>query len=217
MQEVTAKWSPPEADASLERLRWVVVDVETTGLSIRKDRVIAIGGVEILQLKINLRQSFERLFDPGIQLEHENVLIHGLSPQELQQGSSPESALIDFLNFAAGAPLLAFHAPFDKHMLEKECKLRLGTGARLPFFDIEDWCRVLFPELSHKLRGLDAWLERFGLDVGERHHATCDAMATAELALICLQKARQEGYETWGQWQEKVSTALKLAKHKHSF
>ena len=217
MQQVTAKWAPPQATERLEQLRWAVVDVETTGLNLRKDRVIAIGGVEIVQMKINLNTSFERVFDPGITLDHDNVLIHGLSPQELQQGVTADSALRDFLQFAARAPLLAFHAPFDKRMLEKECKLRLGLNAGLPFYDLADWCPVLFPEPGKQLQGLDAWLDYFGLDIGERHHATCDAMATAELALICLQKIVQEGFETWGQWIEKANISVKLARHRHFF
>ncbi|WP_094708923.1 PolC-type DNA polymerase III [Hahella sp. CCB-MM4] len=217
MQNITSKWPPPEASTILNQIRWVVVDVETTGLNIRKDRVIAIGAVEIDQMKINLKQSFERVFDPGVDLEHENVLIHGLSPQELQQGTTPEQGLKDFLDFAAGSPLLAFHAPFDKHMLEKESKQWLGVSARLPCYDVADFCLALFPDLSKQLRGLDAWLEHFGLEASERHHATCDAMATAELALICLQKAYSEGIDTWGQLIDRISTATKLHRSRHTF
>ncbi|WP_020407717.1 3'-5' exonuclease [Hahella ganghwensis] len=215
MNDITSKWSPPASTERLDQTRWVVVDVETTGLNIRKDRVIAIGAVEIAQLKINLMQSFERVFDPGVDMDHENVLIHGLSPQELQQGTTPQEGLREFLEYASGAPLLAFHARFDKHMLEKESKKWLGASARLPCYDVADFCQAFFPDLSRQLKGLDAWLEHFGLEVAERHHATCDAMATAELALICLQKAMAEGIETWGQLMDRVNASIKLHQSRH--
>ncbi|WLQ14823.1 exonuclease domain-containing protein [Hahella aquimaris] len=207
-----ARWSPPPPGQALENIRWVAADVETTGLNTKKDVVIAIGAVEIDGLSICLEQTFELVIDAGARLHNDNILIHGLSQQTLSQGVQPKEAIHSFLSYAHGAALLAFHAPFDKAMLEKEARTHLGVSCRLPFYDLAEWLQALCPEAPSHLRSLDDWSHYFGLYNDQRHHAACDAMAAAELALICLQKARSQGVTTWKGLQDKVAARIKLEK-----
>lgn len=94
---------------SLRKQRWVVLDLETSGLNMSRDEVLSIGAVVIEDGAIDLGQQFERtLLRPDHKL-NPSVLIHGLGPSAIAAGSEPVDALLDFMAFVGNSPLLAFH------------------------------------------------------------------------------------------------------------
>jgi len=182
----------PLDECSLREQRWIVVDLETSGLNLNRDQVLSIGAVVIEDGAIDLGQCFERtLLRPG-QSVNPSVLIHGLGPSALAAGSDPAQALLDFMEFVGDSPLLAFHAPFDQHMLTRALKDSLGYRLQHPFFDVADIAPLLCPQATLREAGLDDWIGHFKLQVEERHNASADALATAELALILFSYARRQ-------------------------
>ena len=101
--------------------------------------------------------------------------------------------------------LLAFHAPFDQHMLGRALKDSLGYRLAHSFLDVADIAPLLCPEAPIREAGLDDWINYFHLQVGERHHASADALATAELMLILLSRARQQHIDTPRALQARLS------------
>lgn len=175
---------------SLRKQRWVVMDLETSGLNMSRDEVLSIGAVVIEDGAIDLGQQFERtLLRPDHKLSP-SVLIHGLGPSAIAAGSEPVEALLDFMDFVGDSPMLAFHAPFDQHMLGRALKESLGYKLQHPFLDVADIAPLLFPQACLRQAGLDDWTGFFGLHAEERHHASADALVTAELALILMSHAR---------------------------
>jgi DNA polymerase-3 subunit epsilon len=165
-------------ECSLREQRWVVVDLETTGLNLNKDQVLSIGAVVIE--------------DGAIEKLGPSVLIHGLAPSAIAAGSDPAEALLAFMEFVGDSPLLAFHAPFDSHMLGRALKEYLGYRLQHPFLDVADLAPMLCPQAHIRQAGLDDWIDWFKLQVFDRHNASADALATAELALILFSRARQK-------------------------
>lgn len=196
---------PPLADqALLGDSRLVVLDLETSGLNLYRDEVLSIGAVAIEQSAIDMGQQFERtLFRPGHKVT-EAVLLHGLAPSEIAQGCAAADALLDFLTFADGAVLFAFHAPFDQRMLGRSLKRDLGYRLQHSFIDVAEVAPMLCPQAKVGRGGLDDWLRHFNLNNSERHNAAADAQATAELLLILLSKARQQGIQTLGELQTRL-------------
>lgn len=200
----------PLDECSLREQRWIVVDLETSGLNLNRDQVLSIGAVVIEDGAIDLGQCFERtLLRPG-QSVNPSVLIHGLGPSALAAGSDPAQALLDFMEFVGDSPLLAFHAPFDQHMLTRALKDSLGYRLQHPFFDVADIAPLLCPQATLREAGLDDWIGHFKLQVEERHNASADALATAELALILFSRARQQQIDSplnlqqrLGQWKRR--------------
>lgn len=172
--------------------RWVVVDLETTGLNLNKDRVLSIGAVVIEDGAIDFSQQFERTLQCADMKVAPSVLIHGLGPSAIAAGTDPAQALIEFMEFVGDSPLLAFHAPFDQHMLGRALKDHLGYKLQHPFLDVADIAPLLCPQANIREAGLDEWINWFKLEVIERHNASADALATAELALILFSRARQQ-------------------------
>ncbi len=179
----------------LEEQRMVVLDLETSGLDMRRDIVLSIGAVVIEGGAIDLGQQFESTLLRPAQKVSESVLIHGIAPSELEAGEEPADALLDFMDFVGDSPLLAYHATFDQRMLTRALKTTLGYKLRHPFIDVAELAPMLCPNNRPRQNGLDQWCTHFGLQVLQRHHASADALVTAELALILFSKARRQGVD----------------------
>ncbi|BCQ65359.1 DNA polymerase-3 subunit epsilon [Pseudomonas protegens] len=197
-------------ESSLREQRWVVVDVETTGLNLNRDQVLSIGAVVIEDGAIDFSQQFERTLQREGHKLSPSVLIHGLGPSAIAAGCDPVEALLDFMEFVGDSPLLAFHAPFDQHMLGRALKDSLGYRLQHSFLDVADMAPLLCPQAQIREAGLDDWVRWFNLQVVERHNAAADALATAELALILFNRARQQQIHSplnlqqrLGQWKRR--------------
>jgi DNA polymerase-3 subunit epsilon len=183
--------------------RLVVVDLETSGLNLQRDQLLAIGAVVIEDGAIDLSQQFECTLRQPDHRPGPSTLIHGLAPSAIAAGREPDEALLAFMQFVGDSPLLAFHAPFDQHMLERALREQLGYSLRHPFLDAAVLAPLLCPE-APAYRGLDEWLGHFRLQASERHHASADALATAELALILFSKARRQGLDSLAELQHRA-------------
>ncbi|MEG1040317.1 3'-5' exonuclease [Pseudomonas sp. NUPR-001] len=177
---------------SLRAQRWVVLDLETSGLNTQRDQVLSIGAVVIEDGAIDFSQQFERTLHQRDHKLTSSVLIHGLGPSAIAAGCDPAEALLDLMNFIGDSPVLAFHAPFDQRMLARALKDHLGYRLQHVFFDVAELAPLLNPQITLREAGLDDWTACFGLEAIERHNASADAMVTAELALILFSQARRQ-------------------------
>ena len=195
LDERVARWrqlARSDNKALLEDARVVVVDVETTGLDPGRDRLIAIGAVSVCGMRLEVGQGFEVVIR-DIGPADDAVLIHGIAPAEREQGEEAPEAVLRFLELAGSAMLVAFHAPFDRRVLEVAASRELGVRMRNRWLDLAWLAPALYPEVGPERGGLDAWLDRFGLRPHVRHRALGDALITGELFLILLHRARASG------------------------
>ncbi|MBS7690960.1 3'-5' exonuclease [Pseudomonas lalucatii] len=200
-----ARLAPPAPldERPLAEQRLVVLDLETSGLDMRRDRVLSIGAVVIEHGAIDLAQQFERTLCCDRPLGA-SVLIHGLTPSSIAAGSEPAEALLDFMEFVGRSPLLAFHATFDQRMLGRALKQHLGQRLHHRFFDVAELAPLLCPQAKVARGGLDDWARHFGLQAQQRHHASADALVTAELALILLSQARRQQLDSLPVLQQRL-------------
>lgn len=206
----------PLSENPLRQQRWVVVDLETSGLNMNRDQVLSIGAVVIEDGAIDLSQQFERtLLRPNHKVSPA-VLIHGLAPSAIAAGSEPVQALLDFMEFVGESPLLAFHAPFDQHMLSRALKESLDYPFEHHFLDVAEIAPLLFPQAGLRKAGLDDWTQFFGLQAEERHHASADALVTAELALILFSHARRQEIDSPARLDQSLSK-WRRRQQSHSF
>ncbi|WP_369989289.1 PolC-type DNA polymerase III [Pseudomonas xanthosomatis] len=204
-QRINALPAPaPLAVCSLREQRWVVLDLETSGLNLNRDQVLSIGAVAIEDGAIDLGHPFERTLHRPEQKTNPSVLIHGLGPSALAAGEDPAEALLELMTFIGDSPVLAFHAPFDQRMLARALKDSLGLRLQHPFFDVAELAPLLNPDTVLREAGLDDWIARFGLEVAARHHASADAQVTAELALILFSQARRQQLDSPLQLEQRL-------------
>jgi DNA polymerase III subunit epsilon len=127
--------------------RFVVFDVETTGLSpFQGDRVIEIGAVAIENLSIC--DEFNSLVNPGIRIPFSVQRIHGINNIMLDGQPKPEVVFRDFYRFINGALLVAHNAKFDLNFLRAEMAnvgLELGNRSQCTLQMSRRW----FPDLPN--------------------------------------------------------------------
>jgi len=179
----------PDLRAAPSAARFVVVDVETTGLDLRRDRLIAVGAVTVEAARIDLGRSFYRVLRQTEASSRENILVHGIGGAVQRAGAEPAEALLAFLEFAGKAPLVGFHAALDDALLRRAMREFLGEPWRRHWIDLAQLAPELVPGEARARRDLDAWLERFGIEAFSRHDAAADALATAQLLLALFPRA----------------------------
>lgn len=184
---------PPHTDVTLSRQRCVVVDVETAGLDPRRDALIAIGAVAVREGRIQVAETLEVVLRQATVSTHANILVHGIGGTAQREANEPEEGLLQFLEFVGKDPLIAFHVMFDETALRGALRRHLGVNLRARWLDLAYLLPVLFPEHARSARMLDEWLRVFGIEVAQRHNASADALVTAQLLLIALERARRHG------------------------
>lgn len=175
----------------LESARFVVVDVETSGLNLSRDWLIAIGAVAVRGGRIEVGDSFEVVLQQETASHKDNILIHGIGGSAQTGGMPPQEALLDFLAFLGKDPLVAFHVTFDETMLRRAMKQFLGLNFKRPWLDLAYAVPGLYPTLAGRFRALDHWLGYFNIQNYARHNALADAVSTAQLFMIAAKEAQQ--------------------------
>jgi DNA polymerase-3 subunit epsilon len=191
-------WPLKSGRAAADESRWLVLDVESSGLDPARDRLLAVAAVALhvqhASARIVLADSFEAVLrqpaDP-LSPDRANILVHGIGVGEQAGGTDPALALAAFEAFAGRAPLIGFHAAFDRRLIDRASQTVLGRRLPNPWLDVAEVAAALQPQ--HAARSLDDWLAAFGIECTQRHRAAADALATAELLLRLLPAARADG------------------------
>ena len=193
-QALTAWQQLPAADLDVahQRCRYVVVDVETSGLNMRTDRLISIGAVALVDGRIDFADAFQIVLRQDQVSTHENILIHGIGGSAQSEGIDPATALLLFLGYIGKAPLVAYHAFFDQSMIEKAMREYLGVELGQTWIDLAWVLPSLFPNLTEARDTLDHWLNLFAIETILRHNAVSDAYATAKLLQVAIAAGNQK-------------------------
>jgi DNA polymerase-3 subunit epsilon len=177
--------------------RFIVADVETTGLNLSRDKLIAIGAVAVEGGQIGLGDSFEIILHQLASSNKDNILIHGIGGTAQTEGMPPAEALLRFLEFLGGDPLVAFHVTFDKTMIRRAIKHYLGFDFKHTWLDLAYVMPGLNPLLAHRFRALDDWTGHFGIQNYARHNALADALSTAQLYLVAQEQAIRRNIKSY--------------------
>jgi DNA polymerase-3 subunit epsilon len=165
--------------------RWVALDVETSGLDVRRDRLLAIAAIGLQvdwprqRLEVRLGDSFEVVLRQEEASSRDNILLHGIGVKSQRNGIEPVAALEAFEAYVGQAPLLAFHSAFDEALIGRHLKQHLGRRLPNPWVDIEHLCAATHPQV--RARSLDEWMAHFGIICPQRHQAAADTLAECEL------------------------------------
>jgi DNA polymerase-3 subunit epsilon len=179
--------APPPTRNAHRKSRYVTVDVETTGLDMRRDRVLSIGAVAVADGTIELAGCFEAVLRQPESSSRDNILVHRIGGQRQMAGEDPAVALVRFLEYVGRAPLVAFRADFDQTMLDRELMETLGVTSQSAWIDLAKVLPALYP--SNDCRTMDDWLAKMHIRMLARHNALADALATAQMLQVALHAA----------------------------
>ena len=164
----------------------VVLDTETTGLSVAKGhRIVEIGCIE-LQNQIPTSKTFHCYLNPQRKVSEDAIKVHGYTDEFLADKKKFPDVVDDFLKFIQNKKLIIHNAEFDISHINNELKL-IGkpTISKDNVVDTLDIAREKFPGSSISL---DALCKRFRIDNSRREFHTalidCELLSKVYVNLI---------------------------------
>lgn len=173
---VPVSWTDVSETVVLGETPFVVVDVETTGLSPRQGaRVVEIALVEV-NTAGEIVDTWSTLLDPEV--DTGPVHVHGISNTQVSGAPRFADIIDEVASRLSGKIVVAHNAPFDVRFLASEFE---RAGARVP-----EWPTLCTLRLSQRLfpgqpANLAAVADRLGTSLHPSHAALDDAIATAEV------------------------------------
>ena len=155
---------------------YVVFDLETTGFSPIKDKIIEIGAVKVENGKITER--FSTFVNPKIPIPFRITQLTSITDQMVMDAPDIETVLPQFLEFIGDAVLVAHNASFDVGFIELNCRYQ-DIVPNFTSVDTVAMARILLPTLS-KFK-LNVVANALHISLENHHRAVDDAGATAEI------------------------------------
>lgn len=155
---------------TLENKILTIVDVETTGMTPERDRIIDIGIIRVENGVVT--KTYSTLVDPGVHIPHSITRITGISNDTVARAPSFDEIAGDVEALFDGAVFVAHNASFDYGFIKNEFR-RLGITFSKKTLCSVKLSRHLFPR--SRSHNLDAIIERIGAVCEERHRAYPDA------------------------------------------
>ncbi|MBH0780063.1 DEDD exonuclease domain-containing protein [Nocardia bovistercoris] len=180
-----------ELDTPLYDVTFVVVDLETTGTSPEGDGITEIGAVKVRGGEV--LGEFATLVDPGVPIPPAVVRVTGITTAMVTAAPRIDAVLPGFLEFAAGAVLVAHNARFDTAFL-RAAAARLDT-AWPPFpvlCTVKLARRVLTRDEAPSVR-LGVLARVLGAGTEPTHRALADAKATVDVLHALIARVGNQG------------------------
>lgn len=189
----------------------MIVDLESTGLNPRRDRILSVAALPIRAERAEPGALYSADLRNTIASDRRNILVHGIGPDRQAAGDDPATALMGFLERTGKQVLLAYHANFDHILLDRALREYLGVRAPSVWLDLAWLAPALCPEAKLGHVSLDVWLTTFDLSSEGRHSAIGDAYMTAELFLVLLSRAHGYGISTIRELMARAEAQAELA------
>jgi DNA polymerase III epsilon subunit family exonuclease len=159
----------------------VAFDLETTGLSAVKNRIVEIGAVKETPAGT---QVFSRLINPGCPMPKDASDVNGITTEMLKDAPFIKDVLPEFLEFIGTNAMIAHNAPFDVGFLSAELqRARLALPSNI-VLDTQTAAKMAHPGWAkYNLQHLRVMLD---LPKREAHRAVGDAETCLDLWNSCI-------------------------------
>lgn len=163
----------PELDEWHYHVRYVVVDIATSGPSAEDGTLLGISAVGVREGAVMPADAFT--FDLAADADADAV----------------DRQLMAFLAYTAKAPLVTYHSPFVNSFLKPALQNRLGVNFQPSWVDLGWMLPSLYSDRSVGLLPMDDWLERLGIlgQGGGRRDPMTNALMLARLFQMVLVRA----------------------------
>lgn len=191
------------AKKSVDEIRFVSFDAETTSLDPLQAGVVALGAVAIVAGDIQMDDSLELLVRQTY--NSSAVTVHGITRQESQAGLEEEEAIAQLLGYLRDSVIVGHHVGFDIALLNQACGRLFDVQLHNKTLDTAALSILLardgaLPEMTDF--SLDSLLRVLGIEAHDRHTAAGDAFLTALAFQRLLRVARHVGRVTLAQLME---------------
>lgn len=170
---------------------YVVFDIETTGFSSSRNRIIEIGAVMVVNG--NITDKFSTFVNPDVPIPFEIEQLTGINDNMVLPYPKIDEILPQFLEFCGDSVLVAHNASFDVGFIAyNAAKLNIAFDPTV--IDTVALARLLLPKLNRYK--LDTVAKALNISLENHHRAVDDAGCTAEIFVAFVRMLRERGVET---------------------
>lgn len=178
----------------------IVLDGETTGFDLVKDRLLSLATLEIARREIHVSRMRSWLVFQERAEFNEAVSVHGILPSETAHGQPEAEVIRELLPVIGGNLLVGHHIRFDVTMLQTIARRHLGLRLRNRVLDTATFAmrelapfhRTGYP--NQRPPSLEEVCAHLDLPMMDRHTAAGDTFTTAEVfLLLCARMRRRLG------------------------
>ena len=191
---------------------FVVFDIETTGLSAVRDRIIEIGAVKISDGKV--AGEFSAFVDPQIPIPLHIEKLTSINNMTVADAETIDVVLPRFLSFCEGSVLVAHNADFDTGVIRQKSE-ELGLTYDFTHIDTVRLSQFLIKGLRNYK--LDTLVKHLGITLTHHHRAVDDAKATAGIFLKLLDMLEERDIKTLEELNEKGIPDKETVKKYHGY
>jgi DNA polymerase III subunit epsilon len=162
-----------------------VLDLETTGLDLRRDDIVSFGATIVAHGRIHCGRSVYRLVRPERPVSVAALTVHGLRESDLAESPGIDAVLDELIGLLSHRVLVAHEAWFEEALLARVLRRR-GRSPGRAVVDTAALLRACGVPASRSPgeSGVEAAARRLGLPVHTPHHALGDAVTAAEVFLV---------------------------------
>ena len=171
-------------------IEYAVLDIETTGLSFRTEKITEIGIIKIKNGKEISR--FECFVNPEKPIPEEVVNITHITDDMVKDAETIDKVMPKMLDFLGDSVIVAHNAGFDVGFLKYNAEL-LGYKLDNTYIDTLKLARDLFPDFKKYKLGLIA--EKLGIKVEVAHRATDDVITLIKVFNVMMEMLKEKNVE----------------------
>ena len=174
----------------IQDANYVAFDTELTGLNFRQDSILSIGAIKLHGGKILPNHCFYKLVKPETAIKYDSVVIHEITPSELEKADPLADILEEFIAFIDDAILIGHYVHIDTTFVSRGLKKHFGISLKSPAVDtgaLHDWLHDNDSSFARHYRGMTtktdlfSLAKKYGIHVEKSHNSFCDAFMTAQL------------------------------------
>jgi len=182
----------------LSEMEAVVFDLETTGFNpYNGDEILSIGAVVVRGGNFEKVEPFYRLVNPKRKIPKSITELTGITNEMAENASDLMQVLHDFMDYIGKRVLIAHGSSHDKSFLNSALWRTSKVSLTHRILDTMMIAKWLEPRAIQY--GLDEVLDRYEIEITERHHALHDSVMTAKLYFKFLQMIADRHVTTLGE------------------
>lgn len=166
---------------------FIALDVETTGLDFKSDRIIEIGAVKFIDGKA--AGEFSTFVNAGVEIPPYITDLTGIKNDDIATAPTFADVVEQLLQFIGNFPLCGHQVEFDTTFINEEFKRIHREPLSRQLIDTALFSRILLgPDQRYSLKSVSEFLE---VDLHNAHRALNDARASGEVAVTLIPKIAQ--------------------------
>ena len=196
--------------SDLKNQRFIVFDLETTGLSKYIDKITEIGAVKIENGEIV--EVFNELVNPEKMIPQKVVELTGITNEMVMDKPKIDEVLPRFLEFSKDSYFVGQNTDFDIGFITEACQ-KLFYKFEPVYLDTLPMARAVFPYMGRF--SLDKLAKKLGVGPFNHHRASDDAMTTAKIFIKLFEKIKDKNKGLSLEKINSIKTKWPIARHEN--